>query len=456
MNARARRTRIAGRGAAVLALLLAPLPALLLAVPVNADDDRADEPEGVDGLTPVVGGPRGAESPEITTGRYLDTAPPRDTLKGYAIRRTMPRSTVTFGVTQLGEHVNPSKRLVARLYAPKPDGSGNWACGEARFDPDDRAITMPLSTTAGWSWQRPECQDAEVLYLVVENASQVPEAADKVQLVPEGTPYEIDVWEQPAVTNVDQLDSSLSTEWVYADADDPQVRAEPGVSMSEAVPLPDGETAAVDLPLGRVSWFWLPVQLGDRLQLLVEAADGGSVAGAGFEARILSPVGGLLDEVDPTFDVPAPRSANLAAGPGMLSTITYEVDPGNRYDDAEMSRYSHNTALAGAAGNYLVAVYAQRLSGSTVTSLPVSIKVQTNAHESFEGDDYTLPEYAGDLPALAPPSGPEPVPYEPGAAGPAEPRPVGRSDAEWALIGGLGASAAMFGVLGLVLVRRRW
>ena len=101
--------------------------------------------------------------------------------------------------------------------------------------------------------------------------------------------------------------------------------------MSEAVPLPDGETAAVDLPLGKISWFYVPVELGERLQVLVETADGGSIAGAGFEARILSPVGGLIDEVDPTTIMPATRSTNLAAGPGMVSAVTYEVDPHHRF-----------------------------------------------------------------------------------------------------------------------------
>ena len=203
--------------------------------------------------------------------------------------------------------------------------------------------------------------------------------------MPTGTPYEIDVWEQPPISNVSDLSASLGNDWVHADADDPQVQAEPGVSMSEAVPLPDGETAAVDLPLGKISWFYVPVELGERLQVLVETADGGSIAGAGLEARILSPLGGLIDEADPTTIMPATRSTNLAAGPGMVSTVTYEVDPHHRfYDDAEHSRYAHNIALAGSAGNYLVAVYAQKLSGSSVSSLPVTIKAQTNPHETYD------------------------------------------------------------------------
>ncbi len=189
---------------------------------------------------------------------------------------------------------------------------------------------MPLSTVAGWSWRRKECKSADVLYLVVENATQS-RFTDKKQKVPTGTPYEIDVWEQPPISNISDLSASLGNDWVHADADDPQVQAEPGVSMSEAVPLPDGETAAVDLPLGKISWFYVPVELGERLQVLVETADGGSIAGAGFEARILSPVGGLIDEADPTTIMPATRSTNLAAGPGMVAAVTYEVDPHHRF-----------------------------------------------------------------------------------------------------------------------------
>ena len=199
------------------------------------------------------------------------------------------------------------------------------------------------------------------------------------------------------------------------------------------------------------------MELGERLQVLVETADGGSIAGAGLEARILSPLGGLIDEVDPTTILPATRSTNLAAGPGMVSTVTYEVDPHHRfYDDAEHSRYAHNIALAGSAGNYLVAVYAQKLSGSSVSSLPVTIKAQTNPHETYEGDDYTLPEYVGDFPSYPAPSGPQPEPYDPDAAAESSaPSSAGRSAGEWALIGGLGGAALLSGLLGLVLVRRR-
>jgi hypothetical protein len=469
-----RPTRLA-LGAAVL------LPALMSTHPAFAHDEGSSSPsesasetpteqssqtsgeptgdpkaglDGVEGLTPISGGDRASTAPPIETGRYIDTAPDKETLRGYAFHRTMPGSTLTYGVTLLGEDITAKKRLVVRLYAQKPGDDGNWTCSLARLSPDDRGSAMPLSTVGGWSWKRKECRNADVLYLVVENATQS-RILDRKQKVPTGTPYEVDVWEQPPISNVSDLSASLNNSWVLADADDPQVQAEPGVSMSEAVPLPDGETAAVDLPLAKISWFYVPVALGERLQVLVEAADGGSIAGAGFEARILSPVGGLVDEVSPTTILPAKRSTNLAAGPGMVSAVTYEVDPDHRYDDAEHSSYSQHIALASSAGNYLVAVYAQKLSGSSVSSLPVTIKAQTDPHETYAGDDYTLPKYVGDFPSYPAPSGPKPEPYAPDAAEKFASSPAGRSAGEWALIGGLGGAALLSGLLGLVLVRRR-
>ena len=415
------------------------------------DEESGSEPTGdpkpglagVAGLTPISGGDRASTAPSIETGRYLDTAPDPGNFKGYAVNRTISGSTVTFGVTLLGQAVDPAKRLVVRLDAPKPDGSGNRRCGAARFDADDRATTMPLSTVAGWSWQRRACRDTDVLYLVVENTAR--------RRVPAGTPYELDIWEQPPVSNISELDSSVDTDWVHADADDPQVQAEPGVSMSEAVPLPDGETAAVDLPLGQISWFYVRVRLGDRVQALVETADGGSVAGAGLEVRILSPVGGMIDGADSTTILPAAQSTSLAAGPGLVSAVTYEVDPHHRYD-AEHSDGAHNVALAGSGGNYPVAVYAQRPAGSSVSSLPVTIKVQTNPPGSFAGDNDGLAEYAGEFPPYPAPSGPLPEAYDPdvpNTSAPSEPR--GRSTAEWLLIGGLGGAALLVGLLGGVL-----
>ena len=73
--------------------------------------------------------------------------------------------------------------------------------------------TMPLSTVAGWSWRRKECKSADVLYLVVENATQS-RFTDKKQKVPTGTPYEIDVWEQPPISNISDLSASLGNDWV--------------------------------------------------------------------------------------------------------------------------------------------------------------------------------------------------------------------------------------------------
>ena len=74
------------------------------------------------GLTPISGGDRASTAPPIETGRYIDTAPDMETLKGYAFHRTMPGSTLTYGVTLLGEDITAKKRLVVRLYARKPDG----------------------------------------------------------------------------------------------------------------------------------------------------------------------------------------------------------------------------------------------------------------------------------------------------------------------------------------------
>ena len=102
-----------------------------------------------------------------------------------------------------------------------------------------------------------------------------------------------------------------------------------------------------------------------------------------------------------------------------------------------------------------MAVYAQKLSGSSVSSLPVTIKAQTNPHETYAGDDYTLPKYVGDFPPYPAPSGPQPEPYDPDAAEKSAPSSAGRSAGEWALIGGLGGAALLSGLLGLVLVRRR-
>jgi len=432
----------------------------------DASSEDAPDPreglEGVDDLTPISGGAHASVSPTIKAGRYIDTAPEWkdgdediNGVRGYAFHRTMKGSTIAFGGTVLGDDVDPKERLNLWLYVQDPNDSEKFiVCGVARRGSDDKPKAMPLATFGGWSSDRDVCVNADIVYVVLLNSSDGDWGTKVHQLVPTGTPYELDVWEQPAVTNADKLDRPYDyDDWVLADAADPTVQAEPGVSMSTAIPLPDGETAAVDVPLGKIAWFYLPVGLGQRLQVLAEAADGASVAGAAMEVRLVSPVGGTIDEADP-YSVPAPRDATLASGPGMVAATSNGVDPDNRTDN-ESSSYSQHTALAGAPGNYYVAVYVQKLSGSKVDNLPITLLAQTNDHERYDGDNWVKATYASALPEFPKPTGAEPTKYEPPAVSDSEAASGSRSAVDWILIAGLVGAALVFAVLGLVMLRRR-
>jgi len=418
--------------------------------------------EGVDDLTPITGGAHASVSPTVKAGRYIDTAPEWkdgeediNGVRGYAYHRTMKGSTIAFGGTVLGDDVSAKDRLNLWLYVQDPKDSKKFiVCGVARRSSDDKPKSIPLATFGGWSSSRDVCVDAETVYVVLLNSSDGEWGATVHQLLATGTPYELDVWEQPAVTNADKLNRPYDyDDWVLADASDPTVQAEPGVSMSTATPLPDGETAAVDLPLGKISWFYVPVDLGQRLQVLAETADGASVAGAAMEVRLVSPVGGTIDEGEP-YTPPAPRNATLAAGPGMVSATSNGVDPDNRAD-SEDSSYNQHTALGAAPGNYYVAVYVQKLSGSTVDSLPITLLAQANDHERYDGDDWVKATYASAIPEFPAPTGAEPTKYVAPEVSDSEAASGSRSAVDWILIAGLLVAALVFAALGAVMLRRR-
>ncbi len=100
--------------------------------PTEQSSQPTDEPTGdpksglagVEGLTPISGGDRASTAPPIETGRYIDTAPDKDTLKGYAFHRTMPGSTLTYGVTLLGEDI--TREEASRRPPLRPKAGRRW------------------------------------------------------------------------------------------------------------------------------------------------------------------------------------------------------------------------------------------------------------------------------------------------------------------------------------------
>ena len=127
------------------------LPALMSTRPAFADDEESSSPSesasdtpteqssqptdeptgdpksglaGVEGLTPISGGDRASTAPPIETGRYIDTAPDMETLKGYAFHRTMPGSTLTYGVTLLGEDI--TREEAPRRPPLRPKAGRRW------------------------------------------------------------------------------------------------------------------------------------------------------------------------------------------------------------------------------------------------------------------------------------------------------------------------------------------
>jgi hypothetical protein len=446
------RTASALAAAVLLAGVLAPaLPAT--AAPPVATAVAADDSPGVvvpEGLTEIEGGDKAERATTVTSGRYVDRTEPTSSQDIFSFERTMDRSVVMFGVTVLDpEHTKRGERLRAVLLLRHPDGSV-VRCGATVFDKEQRARLMPVASHAGFSNPKEECANADQLYLLV--------FSNQKDGLPAEVPYELDVWEAAPATNIDDLPvTGYGSAETYVPGP-PRLSVEPGTSMTDAPVLAADDSVHVDLPLGRVSWFAVPLGFNEELDALATITDEqGTDAGAGVELRLLSPVGGIVSVGELDTDRHQP-TGTLGSTPVTVEAQSWLVSPRSRVDHKANDFFDSEGTLTGEPGLYYIAVYAGNVTGDEDATLPMTlgpgVKGPTGLYE--RGDE---PEYAGSTTELPAPTGAEPVAYDPDRAASAdeggEPAAARKSgDTNVAVVAGLGGTAALLVVAGVVLLVR--
>lgn len=416
-------------------------------------DDSGDLPSG---LSEVDGGDKADDATVVSAGRMLDHTSSSDSQNIYALRRTIPGSTVMFGVTLLSGDREVTKGKLRATLAYKLDDGSVVQCGRTVYDRDGRTTSMPLGTHAGYSTQRADCATHTDLFLVVYNNPR--------SGLDEGVPYELDLWEVPPLTNAEKLPV---TGFGSAEAFSPgeaTVEAAPGAWMAEATTLPPDETVRVDLPVGRTSWFAVDVPFNHLLDAFASVTDpDGTQPGAAVELRIVSPVGGIIGV--PTVEDDRYRpTATLGDGPAVVESRSWLVSPRSRLDYEPGDEFNSEGTLAAQPGTYYIAVYVGNVSGTADATVPMTLTPAllkgTGAFE--KGQD---PKFTADVADFPAPQGAQAQPVGAGdaadaAEGPADPAgssPVvddGGDSSTTTLVAGLVGAATFFAVVGVVLLIR--
>lgn len=366
-----------------------------------------------DGVTPIDGGPKGRSAAPVKVGRYLDTTEkPNDGefhFNVYKIRRKVSNSTIQIGITLRPKKFVAEQSLQGLLGYPDPkDKDELIICRRLEWEAESRPQAMPLATQTFFSNNaHKECGSRRDLLFGF--------AAGKDSLVPEGTPYEFSVAELPPVTNASKLAYPAAPDWAELPLDsEPTVSSSGGATMPEAVVLDTSATVQVDLPLGRPTWFAVPLKARDHLQAVAETNAGAEAGfGAAIELRIAGPLGGLINQ-DEASTAPPPYSpaTNLTKNRARVSAIGWRVSPRNITENSDDFGGKRIQTGAAMAGYYYVVLYVQKLPSAKVESIPVTLYSKSFRVTPPYGDS-PAPVYRGKAPAFPAPVGGRPAAYDP-------------------------------------------
>lgn len=436
--------------------------AVLPGYPATAETaSQADEiPPG---LTEVTLADSVKVAPVLASGRYYSTftdVSDADSLV-FKVERTMPRSVIRFGITMLVPADRPSLRLnIESAVDLRPDqgDGGVIRCGGVAGEPAERPVSMPLSTRGGMTNPtRPICVESDTMVFAI-----YPPKGAKVPL---GTPFELDIWEVPEVTNPERLPYPSNYAAGRPTVFPPATQVPGGDYLSTAPLLTPEETTHSEVPLGRTVYYAVEVGFNEQLAARVDFSDPeGANPGAGAEVRILSPTAGFADSLSPGTE-DWKRHGNLGAEGLSLQSRSALVNPRLSWTafDTGYKPGTEQGLLSDRPGIYYLAVYLQNLTGDEDATVPIDISIALLPATGglAQGAD---PVYAGEPAPFPAPEGPHPEPFDPEAAPPpggtdrtesTEPGETESDRTAW-IAAGLGLVAVVFAAIGaLVLVRSR-
>lgn len=442
---RHRLRRPAGVGlAAVLAATTLAVTPPSLASEEGGQDDQSDQGDTATFEAPfgdrIEPGTSIGAAAEVTTGTYTMNVPEAGAEHFFEVRRGDPEEVIWYGVTT---QVDRGYDYAGLNLTGVADGDSTRECNAGvGSDLDSRSFLTQLAS----SNRSPDCRDAESIVISVANE----EIAD--ESLPSDAFYQLVIWREPAVEDTGALPApNEDSPWVQMNPAEPQ-EVDGATSFTEAEPLADG-TYRTTIRRGEPTIFAFPLTFGQHAQVEASIADGSTFNGfSDITPAWVSPLGGLLREVDPSGG-PGPALPVNGEAPAGWSTpiVTYT----NRLRTGGVGGLSGggfgSTAAAPAAfaGTYFLAL-----------EIPGGEFDQDNYREETEIEmtvatitDYAAspPEYTTDAAPLSALDGSGYVATEEEEQAARE---QSADEAPWLLVLGLFAGAALLAAVGGVAVGR--
>lgn len=402
-------------------------------------------------LTPL---DRSADGPTpVRTGRYYDTF--ADEQQSYRFERTVPESTVFFGLTLLDSDAELRTRSV--IVVATPDGH---RCGRSAPDPGYVSDLWSVTQAAGTDGTA-TCLGADRLDLTVRR----PERAEP------GVPFELAVYELPPAANPKALGPGTGDLDDRLEVEDPERSLKPGATRPEASVLPGSEPVHVDLTAGEQAWFAITdVPTARWVVAHASATDPtGSFQGGRLEIRLVSPVGGLgsVHSEEISQSDPADSVASIGRQPVLVEAHSWWLSSAPIVDDAGYPATSFGVGdrLSALPGTWYVLL---RASGTGDGPLSVTLTGRVLRHD--ENSTYTpdQTEYVEPPPTLPDPVGAKPKRWTAPATTPTptpspSPEPEAAADdagaddpsTPWPAVTMLFGAAAVLTALGALAWRRR-
>jgi Ca-activated chloride channel homolog len=400
--------------------------------------ERALRPFQVTG-TPVKGAEDQLSAPAIGSGRWSDKMPSRQSGKFYKLRRTMAGSTFWVGISAEIKLAGAGSSGVDLTL----DTEGGETCG--RGEPTIFGVGTGSTTgllfgmaVSRRQYNKPDCSTGDLILNVSQRSVNKTDAG--------GAPVQLDVFEEPPVTNAGDLppkaDQAVWTQMALGSSS----RITGGTTFDNAPPLENGGTYTFDIAPGDVQIFKVPASWGQRIQVLAAVGrfqptrNGGS---AQVHLDVVGPYGGRADTV---FAKSMPAAPLLSGSEGSKAA---RLTPEIRYNNIGTGGTVTAAALA---GNYYVTVSYPNTKNGSFPILPLVMKTAVLG-TAGEG----APTYVKDGSTVGPSASPSSSASASASSSPIVVPPDYSLDQEkhkpWGLIGGLVAGGLLLGGVGVVAVR---
>ncbi|CAN7348672.1 vWA domain-containing protein [Knoellia sp. LjRoot47] len=347
-----------------------------LATSLSKLSQRALRPFTVSGV-PVVGTAAATGAPEIAAGQYTDTLTTGEGRRHYALRRTIPGSTLRVAMTMRpGYSETGNNDETVQMRVESADGTcDNGPANRIGTSDFQHLVTRTLrvaGTSSVENVRADECATAPSLTL----------SLDRTAGAPTPQPVEILVMEEPPVTDADALpeaDRSQATRPAPAAG-----RAKPvvgGVSFSSAPRITPGTWTETFVP-GETIFYRVPVSWGQHIALSVLPTPGSVTDGVRrlvhYNPVIYAPDRRVVGEV------------GLSSGTFGADKPTSQVSREVRYRNRDVVGISTDLA-----GDHFVSIAVPRDKGGNASAVPMTFTVTVEGTASGE------PSYAATAPSAS-------------------------------------------------------